>query len=299
MSKIKAKKGQAVIIVLLILVVVLTIGLSVATNTVRDIKISQQTELSNRAFNAAEAGIEAALSGQGTEKTVTIGTGADQVTYNVEITTQGGVSGDAFVFNKPVAKDDTQQIWFVGHNEEDNSLNLSDPKNFNDKDIIFYWGNTRQASDIPTTPALEVSVIYQEGGVFKMAKGVYDPNSGRTSNNNFLPVNDISGGYLDPYNFQFMKLVDLEEAPFGIPAGTTLYAVRLRLLYNDDPSGPQLLGAQPADMLKTFPVQGRLISSTGTASNVNRKVEVFESYPALPPIFDYVIFNGSNNSLQK
>ena len=296
MSKIKAKRGQAVIIVLLVLVVVLTIGLSVATNTVRDIKLSQQTELSNRAFNAAEAGIEAALSGQLAGGTVTVGTGADAASYNVSITTQGGVSGEAFVFNKPIAKDDTQQIWFVGHNA-DNSLNLSDPLNFNDKDLILYWGNPGQASNNSTTPALEISVIYQEGGVFKMAKGVYDPNSGRLSNNNFLSVSDISGNYLAPYNFQFKKQVDLSQAPFSIPtSGTTLYAVRLRVLYNDV---SQLLGAQPADAANTFPVQGRLISSMGTASNVNRKVEVFESYPVLPPIFDYVIFNGSNNSLQK
>ena len=291
------KKGQAVIIVLLVLVVVLTIGLSVATNTVRDIKLSQQTELSNRAFNAAEAGIEAALSGQLAGGQVTVGAGDDAATYDVKVTTQGGVAGEAFVFNKPVTKDDTQQVWFVGHNA-DNSLNTSDPKNFNSRNLIVYWGNPGQSDNSSTTPAVEISIIYLESGVYKIAKGVYDPNTARTTTNNFsqLSSTDRAGGFLAPSNFQFKKQLDLSAAPFNIPAGATLYAARLRVLYNDV---PQILGAQPGNSVDTFPVQGRLISSTGFVGDVNRKVEVFESYPVLPPIFDYVIFNGSNNSLQK
>ena len=40
----------------------LTVGLSLAANTSSDLIISQQEEESNRVFNAAEAGIEKALS---------------------------------------------------------------------------------------------------------------------------------------------------------------------------------------------------------------------------------------------
>ena len=132
-----------------------------------------------------------------------------------------------------------------------------------------------------------------------MARGVYDPNASRATTNNFISIGiDTSGNYTSS-KIQFRKQLDLSLAPFSISGiGTTsnLYALRLRLLYNDI---PQLLGAQPYGVSDTFPVQGRLISSTGNAGEVYRKVEVLESFPALPPIFDYVLFNGSSNSLSK
>lgn len=297
----KKQKGQVIIIILLILVVVLTVGLSIATRTVTDIKLAQQTELSSRAFNAAEAGIESVLAGQNPSGSVTVGSGGNTSNYNVSVQTVGGAAGQAFVFNKAIAKDDTQQIWFIGHNT-DNSLNLSDPKNFNSNQLWVFWGNTGQPTgntSAPVTPALEVTAIYKDSTGYKLARGVYDPNSSRVASNNFISSGiETAGGYTNS-KIQFRKQIDLSLAPFsisGIGTTTTLYALRLRLLYNDS---PQLLGAQPFTASDTFPTQGRLISSTGNAGNVFRKVEVLESFPALPPIFDYVLFNGSSNSLSK
>jgi len=304
MTKSARKKGQVIIVILLILVVVLTVGLSIATRTVTDIKLSQQTEMSQRAFNAAEAGVESVLSGQssGTGGSyVTVGSGTTAPSYNVSVQTVGG-SNSPFIFNQPIVKDDTQQIWFVGHNP-DNSFNLADPDTFKSKDLYVYWGNNGQSANntspvSPTTPALEVSVIYEDATGFKTSRGAYDPNVNRATVNNFISSVDIAGNYTNS-KLQFRKQIDLSTAPFnisGIGTTTTLYALRLRLLYNDV---PQLLGAQPANVSDKFPVQGRLISSTGNSGNVYRKVEVFESYPSLPPIFDYVIFNGSSNTLGK
>lgn len=295
MKKITQQKGQIIIIILLILVVVLTVGLSIATRTVTDIKISQQTELSQRAFNAAEAGIESVLSGQAaTGVYVPIGTGANPSSYNVSVQTVGG-SNAAFVFPNAVLKDNTQQIWFIGH-KADNTFDFEDPNNFNDNLLWIYWGNPGQpvnnTSDSPITPALEVSIIYKDATGFKIAKGVYDPST-RTASNNFIDGIDTAGGYTSS-QIQFRKQIDLEQEPYkmtGIDTGaTTLYALRMRLLYNDT---AQLLGAQPGESTATFPVQGKLISSTGNAGDVYRKVEVYESYPVMPPIFDYVLFNGS------
>lgn len=304
MKKTAQKKGQVIIVILLILVVVLTVGLSIATRTVTDIKLSQQTEMSQRAFNAAEAGIENVLSGlsSGTSGSyVPIGSGTSAPAYNVSVQTVGGTN-EPFIFNKPVAKDDTQQIWFVGHNA-DNSFNLSDINNFASKDLYVYWGNTSQPAGnssptLPVTPALEVSVIYKDTAGFKISRGAFDPNLGRAAVNNFSSAVDAAGNYTTA-KLQFRVQINLSLAPFnisGIGSTSTLYGIRLRLLYNDV---PQLLGAQPFNATDTFPVQGRLISSTGNAGNVYRKVEVFESYPVMPPIFDYVIFNGSSNTLGK
>jgi hypothetical protein len=55
-------RGQIGVIILLIMAVLLTVGLTLAANSNKDLIISQQEEESGRVFNAAEAGIEKALS---------------------------------------------------------------------------------------------------------------------------------------------------------------------------------------------------------------------------------------------
>jgi hypothetical protein len=57
------QRGQAGVIILLIMAVMLTVGLSLATRTTEEIFVSDQQKESTRVFNAAEAGIEEALSG--------------------------------------------------------------------------------------------------------------------------------------------------------------------------------------------------------------------------------------------
>lgn len=54
--------GQVGVITLLIMAVLLTVGLSTAINTTQDVTLSQQEAESTRVFNAAEAGLEEALS---------------------------------------------------------------------------------------------------------------------------------------------------------------------------------------------------------------------------------------------
>jgi len=58
------QSGQIGVIILLIMVVLLTIGISVSTQSSQDLFLSQQQVESTRVFNAAEAGIEQALSSE-------------------------------------------------------------------------------------------------------------------------------------------------------------------------------------------------------------------------------------------
>ena len=58
------QRGQIGVMILLIMVVLLTIGLSVVARTTQDLALSQQGADSARVFNAAEAGIEKALSSE-------------------------------------------------------------------------------------------------------------------------------------------------------------------------------------------------------------------------------------------
>lgn len=55
--------GQAGLVVMLIMVVLLTLGVSIATRSTQDVSQSTQEQETSRVFDAAEAGIEQALSG--------------------------------------------------------------------------------------------------------------------------------------------------------------------------------------------------------------------------------------------
>lgn len=61
-SNASSQSGQVAVVVLLIMVVLLTIGLSIATRTTQEVFLSQQQAESSRVFNAAETGVEDALS---------------------------------------------------------------------------------------------------------------------------------------------------------------------------------------------------------------------------------------------
>lgn len=84
MEKHTSQSGQAGLIVLLMTVVVLTLGISVASRSTTDVKLSRQEEESNRAYNAAEAGVEDALS-QNLNFGGTIYSGSTTVDSNIDV----------------------------------------------------------------------------------------------------------------------------------------------------------------------------------------------------------------------
>src|SRR3989344_6964006 len=57
-----SQSGQVGVIILLIMVVLLTLGVSLASRSSQQVYLSTQQAESTRVFNAAEAGIESALS---------------------------------------------------------------------------------------------------------------------------------------------------------------------------------------------------------------------------------------------
>jgi Tfp pilus assembly protein PilX len=61
-EKYRSQRGQVALIILLIMVVVLTIGVSISSRTVMDVTLSRQEEEGGRVYQAAESGIEGALS---------------------------------------------------------------------------------------------------------------------------------------------------------------------------------------------------------------------------------------------
>lgn len=266
------QKGQVLLIVLLVMVVGLTIGLSLATRSVTDIKISTQLEESSRAFAAAEAGIEAALKGEpvvdcaGTWQTI------GQAKYCFSKTTAGGTS-DPLVLGK-IGIADTYTVWLVEHDIVTGNPQIDESHDYDGTSIDVCWGEGGET----TKPAMEVSVIYKDATGYKVARGAYDPDSSRTGSNHFT---DISGSSVNcGGGFAYGTTVSL-------PSGVLLIALRLRPFYLEANVGVAPQG-------DNLPSQGLSIASTGTAGETTRKVEVVDSYPSLPAIFDYVLFSGTN-----
>jgi len=287
----KDKSGQVIIVILLLMTVALTVGLSISTQTATDTKISAQLEESERAFSAAEAGIEEALITSGTD-TIS-GSLTNQAEYQVSINrfTSGH---DNFVFPKKVAQDDTKQVWLVGHNS-DGSIN--EGQRYQGSSLEVYWGDTSTPTTTVSgcdsnniTPAVEVTLIYKDAASeYQISKDAYDPDaSGRTGCNNFSGASTGSWS-LEGQDFRFRQNFDFSAivAAAGMP-----YAVRVRLLYNSTRE-PLAVAVPASEAGNTIPSQGKQMTSTGKFGNTRRKVVVFESYPALPGIFDYVLFSGT------
>lgn len=271
------QKGQALLIVLLVMVVGLTVGLSLATRSVTDIKISTQLEESSRAFSAAEAGIESALKGE-------VATGAcsgdvtvtPNVTYNACVETAGGTASPLSLGKIGIA--DTYTVWLVWH-KNDGSLDLTPPYTnspYSGTSIDVCWQKTEGTIE----PAMEITLIYKDaGGSYKVQRGAYDPSlATRLPPNNFSATSNIDCG-LSSLGFSY-------GTTFSFPLDLNIpIALRLRPFYADSN-----VGIRP---LVDLPSQGLLIISTGRLGDTRRKVQVIQSYPQLPAIFDYVLFSGN------
>src|SRR3990167_2555475 len=89
----KKRRGQVLVLVLLVVVVALAVGLSVASRNLTNLRTTTQTEQSQRAFNAAEGGIESILSNlasnpasvaEGLQPAIQVGNLEANVTFNKE-----------------------------------------------------------------------------------------------------------------------------------------------------------------------------------------------------------------------
>lgn len=254
----KPDAGQALLIVLLIMAVALTIGLSVISRSVTDIRISQQSEEAARAYSAAEAGIEEALvTGTGNSASFSE-TGA---TYQTAVAGFGGE--EKFVFPQQLSPNEIYTLYLATYTST--STPPFGPPYYNPANPLnLCWdGNA----------AVEASLYYNAGG-YKVARWAVDPQAGRSPG---FDSPDMGGGCADLAH----------KKTLNFPAGTLLF-LRIRVFYEN----PRVGFTTPVGV--TLPSQGNRIESTGTAGQATRKVEVVRFHPAPPEIFDFALYSGSN-----
>jgi hypothetical protein len=303
---IRSTRGQILIIFILILVVGLAIVVSVASRTVTDIKVTNTADESNRAFFAAEAGIEDALQDLQSGGTIPSSGLSLQFTNAAASTTAVSATSSTFVYPDDVAKDGVVQLVLLSDFND-----LTSPA-WGGSTLNFYWG------DDPTinngTPAIEISVIYYcsssagcpgySGQNFGISKIAFDPNLSRggTAFCSSSVQALASPRTIDGKNFNFsasVHLYQLVENCNGLKLTDSITTkpllARIRLLYNTSPVAVESSSTDPQ-----LPSQGVTLESTGnTVSGVTRKLQVIRFYPALPSLFDYVLFSGSSGNLVK
>lgn len=262
-------RGQMLLIVVLVMVVVLTVALSAATRTITNLRVSSDEESSERAFSAAEAGLERALGGNQS----TTGTFDNASTYTTTVIQE---TGRELLLNNNVTvlKDDSEDVWLATY------PTFATPYTGN---LTIHWGS---ANDVcspneaeNTMAALDIAVI--SGNIANPTITHYpvDPCPQRRIANNFSPVS-LGAGTVKDKSFPYRTTIAVNS---GLLA-------RVRPLYAPTTIGVNGCNSGGANCID-LPSQGTIIESLGVSENAQRKIVTFRSYPRIPSeLFPFVLF---------
>lgn len=266
----RLKSGQVLILVLLTVIVVLTIGLSVASRNITNLRTTTQTEQSQRAFTAAEGGIEDILanideisslsnvtSEEGYTNKVTVGDLEATVNVKASSIYDGAVSlGDVLQVNLVYA--DGSII------ATPNVIQIEWAKNINLGEIDF-------AEDGPAS--IEVTQIY---GSNQQERFYFEGITARSGENGAV------AGTCTAASGEFARCAQVALQP-------NAKILRIKPFWAN--TTVQVAGAG-----FDLPVQWYDLTSTAQSEiGVTRSVNVRRSaLPRLPAIFDYVLFSETD-----
>jgi len=274
------QKGQALLIVVLIMVVVLTIGLSVASRSITNLKITNDDESSQRAFSAAEAGVERALKSECTEDNCTLS--GDFTENNTEFSTiVTPISGTEFLVKGGVQirQDEGADILL-----SDYAIDPTQAFTTNQwyGTLTIYWG---QNGSVPcTNAALEILVLH---GTSKnnpqMNRYVFDPCEARRNGTGGYIANNFSApgvsGSVNSKTFLSSATITISQASPGL-------LMRAVPLYANTIIGVRCTSCN------AFPVQGKQIDSIGESAGTIRKISFVQSYASIPSeFFQYILMS--------
>lgn len=266
-----SERGQVLLAVILIAVVALTIGLSLVSRSITSVRVASQSEESQRAFQAAEAGVErtaVAVRLSPTPPQTLSGSFENSADYSTRVTVVGGRRD--FVLNGagPLEQDIGSDLWLSTYST------FASPMTDN---ITLYFASPLQSqcsgNGDRITPAIEILVLSSPVASPTLTKHVVDPCIGTGR----LPgaVNASSGGTIQNESF-------LYSYTFSVTNGLI---ARVVPIYNQTK-----VAVVSANI--NFPTQGSVIESTGTSGDSARKVVVYQSHPQVPiELFQYAILS--------
>ena len=263
------QRGQILLIVVLVMVTTLTIGLSVAARSITNTKSSQEAANSEKAFSAAEAGIEKSL----TSNSAVTGSFSNNSSYSTTIVTVGGVE---FPMNNgaPILKDEPTDLWlstYPGYTAQRSG------------NVTIFWGKSSDSCNANearnTMAALEIIVLSGSANNPVATRYGVDPCAARRLTNKFQNIG-AGGATIGGITYNFRKSIVVNSGLF----------VRIVPLY-----APTIMGVRGCDGANAnctaLPTQGTLIQATGIVANTQRKIQTYRYYPQLPAeILQYSFF---------
>lgn len=255
-KKQKSQSGQIGLIVILTMVVILTIGLSVASRSSQEVEITSQEENSTRVFNAAESGIEEALSSILTAEEAGDTSGLTGSTTNAD-----GIDRKYSV----AISDSLETHLNEGVTAEIKLNSAQTPGTLNIK-----WSRENCSN---TPAALLISVFYDDGTTIAKQYGVNINNCDLGNNFAYNPIASTSSYYGD-YNLnieangQFLRVKPLYNATDIFIESTSLVD---EAQYNIDAQAQNT-----ADSKETSAISAR------------------RTLPTAPGVMDYALVSGAN-----
>lgn len=263
----KHQRGQIIVFLLVLIAILVTVLLSISTRTLQQLKTSSTQERSSRAFTAAEAAVEAALkqdlddiiAAGGTGSIGGLGSGIESAEYSV-------AEVDDFIVD--LDQDDVAQI------------DLSDWTTFGGYDgtITVCWEEEGSGDD----PSLELTFFEDDAGSVSLVRYAYNAVGASRDNGFDAADSPVGGGGCDGYENE--KLVDPD-----LTNDANATYLRIKTWYAL--TNLKVLGVAP----QVYNVEGEAEALGGEQRKVRTQV-----YPAKwPPVFDFVIFDGSGDALKK
>jgi hypothetical protein len=306
------QKGQALILLLLVMAAVLTVVLSAVSRSVTEVTVSSFEEDSLRAFSAAEAGIEDKLLNPQVGNFAPVNLDSS-TSYDADVTINRETDRQ-FKYPKELSSGESATFWLVSHEPTTGRLNCTGPGQlcYRGNQISMCWGK-EPVAESPNNPAIEVGIFYDDAGPppnytqsvlnpnnfsnVKVARTAFDDQASSKGNHfNSSSVSTTEPCVIDGQEFVY-KVSNVIPSGFDplcqAVNGCFLMAV-VRMLDNDT---PQPIGIIVSGGPNDLPAQGILIESKGSAGQSTRKVNVFQSYPEIPNLFDAAVF--SLNGLTK
>lgn len=263
-----AESGQVAVVILLVTIVLMTLGVSVITRTTQELRVTQQDAESSRVFNAAEAGVEDALSQD-----------FSSITQPTTITPDVGVADtDVSYTISPV----NQLVADVKEGEVA-TVNID---GFTGNNVLIYWGKESTACNnasiiisayyAPSADDTRLAVRHETIAPSSCARG-----------DGFTSASNGSQGYHSLYTINLGN----GAGGWGLRANPSERRfIRIRPVYAD--TSVMVSGQN----LAPLPVQQHVIRSTGsnTAGGEKRVIEVQRKNTSLPGILDFALYSGGD-----
>ncbi len=276
------QKGQTLLVIVLVMVVALTVGLSIATRTIVNLRTTSDQANSQKALSAAEAGVEESIkTGSSIAKTnFPIASGVN-VSYTTNVNPVDGTVKFLLNGGTQISQHDAVYVWVTPYMN-----NFSTTWSGH---LTVYWGDASASTNCNVysppspynpTPAIEVAVVYGSKTTPNIQRYAFDPcGAPRTTSNHFDSSGITTGSNKictgdNCQTLKYSRTIDLTTTP--------VLLVRVNPIYTDS-----YIGAQGDNNL---PGQGSIIDSTGTTDQSTRKISVYEGYPEIPSEFFPVSF---------